>query len=200
MTFGVLWSSSGGSEGVDCLLGDAMQALIVHDNPAEIDRLRSVLARRGFMVSFCTDQEAAVKFVRRSVTDLVVLKQVIDGRHTTSVALAAEHFHSRAATILLSDRKRRDAVELFELIPSLHAVLGLRPESQMLGTLAISAVQSAGQRSIRCLPCPSPRPGSAHRQVLPRGARLWPSRPAIGHLSRCPLTGARFSRPIFQRS
>ncbi len=122
-----------------------MQALIVHDHPAEIDRLRAVLARRGFMVSFCTDQEAAIKFVRRSVTDLLVLKQVIDGRHTTSVALAAEHFHARAATILLSHRQRRDAVELFELIPSLHAVLGLRPESQMLGTLAISAVQSAGQ-------------------------------------------------------
>ena len=122
-----------------------MQALIVHDDPSEIDRLRKVLSRRGFMVSYCTNQREAAQFVRHSVTDLLILKQVIDGRHTTSVALAAEYYHPRAATILLSERQRADAVELFELIPSLHAFLGPRPEAQTVGALAVSAVQSASQ-------------------------------------------------------
>ena len=122
-----------------------MQALIVHDDPAEIDRLRTALSRRGFMVSHCQNQSEGLQFVRSAVTDLLVLKQVIDGKHTTSVSLAAEHFHPRAATILLSERQRADAVELFELIPSLHAVLGPRPDDQTIGTLALSAVQNTSQ-------------------------------------------------------
>jgi CheY-like chemotaxis protein len=122
-----------------------MQALIVHDDPAEIDRLRTGLSRRGFMVSHCQNQSEGLQFVRSAVTDLLVLKQVIDSKHTTSVALAAEHHHPRAATILLSDRQRADAVELFELIPSLQAVLGPRPDDQTIGSLALSAVQDASQ-------------------------------------------------------
>lgn len=124
---------------------DAMQALIVHDDPTEVQRLRMALARRGFMVAFCNSQEEALGFVRKCVTDLLILKQVIEGRHTTAVALAAERHHPRVSTILLSKRAREDALELFELIPSVTAILSSRPESNVLATLAISAVQNINQ-------------------------------------------------------
>jgi len=129
-----------------------MQALIVHDDLTESERLRVALSRRGFMVSICTDQETALDFVRRNVTDLLVLKQVIAERHTTSLALAAERHHPRVSTVLLSKRRRADALELFELVPSLCAILGANPESNVLSTIAISAVQSTSQPTLVLAP------------------------------------------------
>lgn len=119
-----------------------MQARIVHDDAAEVRRVGDALARRGFTVATCACQDSAIAFVRGSIVDIVVLKQVIDGRHTTSVALAAEYHSPRVATILLSTRRRAEAVELFELIPSLNAILGPCPDAHVLAALAVQAVRN----------------------------------------------------------
>ena len=138
-----------------------MQALIVHDDPAASDRLARALSQRGFMVTQHSDQDQAIDFVRNSVTDLVVLKQVIAGRHTTSVALAAEYHHPSAVTLLLSTRSRAGSVDLFEQIPSLHAILSVHPDPQLVSALGVHAVQnpnaatlvlSPGQRVVRAKP------------------------------------------------
>lgn len=120
-----------------------MQALIVHDDPSEVERIRAILARRGFMAACCTGQDDAIAHIRRQPADLLVLKQVIGGRHTTSVALAGEYRNPGLASILLTERNRADAVELFELVPSLFAILGPRPDSPLLASLALQAVEAA---------------------------------------------------------
>lgn len=122
-----------------------MQALILTDETAESDRLGRALARRGFMVAAFAEPEPALDFVRTSVTDLVILKQVIGGSHTTSVALAAEYYHPRCASLLLCRRNRVQASELFDHVPSLQAVLGERPDAALLTTLALHAVQNPAE-------------------------------------------------------
>ena len=122
-----------------------MQALIVHDEMAETQRIGRVLARRGFMVAACSDQTRATRFVRHTTTDLLILKEVIGGRHTTSVALAAEWRNPHAATLLLSERGRADAAELFEMIPTLRAILGRGADVQTLAALAMEAVRNPSQ-------------------------------------------------------
>ncbi len=141
-----------------------MQALIVHDDFSEVERLGRALSRRGFMVTSSSDQRQAQSYVRRTVTDLLVLKQQIGNRHTTSVALAAEHHNPRTATILMSERPRADAVELFELIPSLQAVLGMEPEAQLLASLGLQAVQNPGETMLVLSPH-ARLPRDAPRQV-----------------------------------
>ena len=79
------------------------------------------------MVITCTNQDEAVSLVRRSVTDLVILKDKIETRYTSAVALAAEYNNPQAVTFLLTERSRVQSFELFELVPSLHAVLSARP-------------------------------------------------------------------------
>jgi len=119
-----------------------MQALIVHDDHSEVQRLRGLLGRHGFQTAACTDQAGGLDQMRRMPVDLLVLKQVIGGRHTTSVALAGELRNPALATVLLTERSRQDAVELFELVPSLFAILGPRPEETLLSTLAVQAVEA----------------------------------------------------------
>jgi len=120
-----------------------MQALIVHDDPAEVARIRAVLERRGFLTATCPDQDEAVARIRRLPVDLIVLKQVIGTRHTTAVALAGELRNPGLATILLSARSREDTLELFELVPSLFAILGPRPDGALLSSLALQAVEAS---------------------------------------------------------
>ena len=119
-----------------------MQALIVHDELGELDRIGRALSRRGFMVITCTNQDEAVSLVRRSVTDLVILKDKIETRYTSAVALAAEYNNPQAVTFLLTERSRVQSFELFELVPSLHAVLSARPDAQLVAALGLQAVEN----------------------------------------------------------
>lgn len=129
-----------------------MQALILHDDIGEANRLGRILARRGFMVSACADQERATRFVRRTPTDLLILKEVIDGRHTTSVSLAAEYNNPHTATLLLSNRSRSQLVEQFDLLPSLRGILSGQPGAAFLTSLALQAVQSPSQNMLVLVP------------------------------------------------
>ena len=118
-----------------------MQALILHDDFSEVDRIGRALTRRGFMVSSCDNTQDATKFVKTKPTDIVVLKESIDGVFTTGTALAAEWRNPSAVAILISGRSRDRTKELFELVPSLQSILPHGSDPQVIATLALQAVQ-----------------------------------------------------------
>ncbi len=119
-----------------------MQAVIVHDDFSEVNRFGRALSRRGFMVTSCSDQQTASQYVRRRVADLLILKHRMEDRYTTSVAPPGEFTNPRIATIVLSDWTRQRALDLFELVPSLHAVLQPAPDADVLAALGVQAVQN----------------------------------------------------------
>ena len=117
-----------------------MQALIVHDDISEIQRIRLLLARRGYDVLETSDQAAGVLLARRKTVDLLILKLRIGDKHTSSVALAAEYNNPDVATVLLADGERADLLELFELIPSVKAILPEAPDRILLAALMTTVV------------------------------------------------------------
>ena len=123
-----------------------MQALIVHDDPLETRRFGRAMLQRGFLVAACGELAKARAFVRQGTTDLLILKHMLANRDTTAVALAAEHYNPKAATILLTARQRTQAIELFDLIPSLQAILGPDADAKLTADVAIQAVRNPSGR------------------------------------------------------
>lgn len=125
-----------------------MEALIVHDDKRETLAIGKEIQKQGFRVRFCLDQGRAITHVRKIKTDLLVLKQVIGGRHTTGVALAAELNNPSVSTVLLTSRSREDSIEQFELVPSIRAILDADLDPKFLGSLAKQIKQKHNTRTL----------------------------------------------------
>ncbi|WP_108814662.1 hypothetical protein [Loktanella sp. Alg231-35] len=74
--------------------------------------------------------------------DLVVLDERVEGQLTHAIALSGERKNPYQSAIMLTDRPGADSDDLYDLIPSLYALVGTDVKANMLGKLAFSAVSN----------------------------------------------------------
>lgn len=117
-----------------------MQAMLIEEDPAARAGTAAALAQAGFAVTVAGSVEDAKAAVRRASVDVLVTPERVGGRLAHDVALLAEWRNPGLGTILLSDRKE-DMDEIFELLPSLRAVLERDAPARTLAQLALAAAR-----------------------------------------------------------
>ncbi|TNC70849.1 hypothetical protein [Rubellimicrobium roseum] len=123
-----------------------MQVMILEEDPTLRTEVAAALAPEGFDILSFGRLGPAKEAARSTALDLLVLGESVEGRLAHDVALLAEWRSPGLGAILLSDRRGDEVEELFELIPSLQAVLGRRTGARTLAQVALSAAQAQSVR------------------------------------------------------
>ena len=119
-----------------------MQVMIVEEDPTLRTQITGALAPEGVDILSFGRIGPAKDAVRRANVDILVLGESVGGRLASDLALLAEWRNPRLGAILLSDREGAAAEELYDLIPSLQAVLGRRTGPRTLARVAIATARS----------------------------------------------------------
>ena len=129
-----------------------MKALILrHDADAAIATAR-VLVDCGYQISCCESHKIADAVVQLDTFDLLVMDEMIDGQLTHTLALSAERQNPDVTTFLMTDRGGAQTDDLFDLIPSLHALLGHAMPATVIGQLALASTHSADTFHVSVVP------------------------------------------------
>ncbi|MEL6682395.1 MAG: hypothetical protein AAFQ09_07090 [Pseudomonadota bacterium] len=117
-----------------------MRALILRHDPNAAIASSRALIDKGFQI-LCVDTRAAAEMLVRSNTiDLLLLDEQVQGELTHPVVLSGERNNPYISAILMTDRTREETDDLYDLIPSLYALAGLKTEASIIGQLALTSV------------------------------------------------------------
>lgn len=117
-----------------------MHVLIVEEFVPRLEALSIALIKTGFMVSSAMSPKMARSYIQQGAVDVLVLPEMLYGRRVHSLALLAEHQNPRVATILMTNRSDPDTDELFDLLPSVHAMVARRSTPQLVAQLVRASV------------------------------------------------------------
>lgn len=120
-----------------------MQVLILNQDRAAQAEQSAALGVKGFSVICADTVAAALSEIRKGGIDVLVAAERVQGRLSHSVALSGECRNPWMATILLTDRTDPDVDELFDLLPSVHAILGHGVEATAIARLAFTSVTAS---------------------------------------------------------
>ncbi|MEJ6401461.1 imidazoleglycerol-phosphate dehydratase [Yoonia sp. 2307UL14-13] len=126
-----------------------MKAMIMREQADKATETAQVLMDKGFQVVCVESQRYARAVLAAEPIDLLVLDETIHGRLTHAVALLGELRHPYISTILMTDLQGGDMGELYDLIPSLYAMAGCDISGDVLGKLAIAAIENVDQAAVR---------------------------------------------------
>lgn len=101
-----------------------MQVLIVDDMTERQENLTIALLRGGFQVTATSNIKLAETCIQCGHVDMMVSVESIGGKRTHGLALLAEYQNPMVSTLLITERTDEDVDELFELMPSLHGLIG----------------------------------------------------------------------------
>ncbi len=119
-----------------------MKALLLrHDVEAAAGDAQALIDK-GFQVVCVETRNVAHALMRIETVDLLVMEERIGGRLTHALALSAERHNPYISTVLMTDRPGSETDELYELIPSLYALVGTDTAPRLLGQLALSSVEN----------------------------------------------------------
>ena len=126
-----------------------MKALILRQNAVSTAAISQALADKGFQI-LCVDTLAAAHaLIRMETVDLLVMDERVEGQLTHAIALSGERKNPYLSAIILTDRPGMECDDLYELIPSLYALIGAETVADLIGKLAISAVSSVDEIAVR---------------------------------------------------
>jgi len=101
-----------------------MLVLVLEEDVIARRTVAKALKGAGFEV-LCADRPTmAMELLRGVPVDVLVANLKIQERFTLSVALAAEYYNPMVETILLTDSCGPETSEYYDLLPSLHYILG----------------------------------------------------------------------------
>ncbi|MDX8348331.1 imidazoleglycerol-phosphate dehydratase [Cognatiyoonia sp. IB215446] len=117
-----------------------MRALILRHDPIAAVASSRALIEKGFQI-LCVDTRAAAEMLVRSDTiDLLVMDEKVQGEMTHAVALSGERKNPYISAILMTDRSRDETDDLYDLIPSLYALVGVDTAPSLVGQLALASL------------------------------------------------------------
>ncbi|MDO6590237.1 imidazoleglycerol-phosphate dehydratase [Loktanella sp. D2R18] len=119
-----------------------MKALILRSDADAAVATARVLIEKGFQVLCVESHKVAYALVRLDTINLLVMDETINGHLTHSLALSGERRNPYLSAILLTDRIGSQTDDLYDLIPCLHALVGLRTPASLLGQLAVTSVSN----------------------------------------------------------
>ncbi|SMY09156.1 response regulator [Flavimaricola marinus] len=119
-----------------------MQVMVMNDDPEVQIRVTKGLMSKGFQVVGMETIARACAYVKLDPVDILITGERIGGRLSHTVALAAEYANPMVTTMLLTDRKDPEIDELYDLLPSLYALISPQSDPAIVTRLALSAVAS----------------------------------------------------------
>ncbi len=119
-----------------------MKALILRNDTQSAIATSGALADKGFQIHCVDSLTVAHTLIGIDTIDLVVMDERVNGQLTHAVALSGERKNPYQSAIMLTDRPGVDSDDLYELIPSLYALVGTDVSADLLGKLAFSAVSN----------------------------------------------------------
>ncbi len=119
-----------------------MKALILRNDAQTAIATTRALADKGFQILCVDSLTVAHTLIGIDTIDLVVMDERVKGQLTHAVALSGERKNPYQSAIMLTDRPGADSDDLYDLIPSLYALVGMDVSADLLGKLALSAVSN----------------------------------------------------------
>ncbi|MEO1638070.1 MAG: hypothetical protein AAFU41_02330 [Pseudomonadota bacterium] len=126
-----------------------MKALILRADPDASVATAHALTEKGFQVLCLQSQTVAHALIRIDTLDLLVMEEEVGGQLTHAIALSAERRNPGISAILMTDRASAEIDELYELVPSVYALVGTETPPALLAQLAQSATADMADRAAR---------------------------------------------------
>lgn len=117
-----------------------MKALILRADAAQAVETAQLLAQQGFQTLCVASRDIAHAMIRADVIDLMVMDERVGGQLTHTLALSAERRNPYVSTIILTDAAADATDDLYDLLPSLYALVGTGVGARMMAQLVLSAV------------------------------------------------------------
>ncbi len=117
-----------------------MRALILQNDDAAAVASSRALIDKGFQILCVKNRDVAETLIRMDKIDLLVMDEHIDGCLTHAIALSGERKNPFISSIIVTDRSGAETDDLYELIPSLYALVGGNTAPNLMGQLAYSSV------------------------------------------------------------
>lgn len=126
-----------------------MRALILQtDSDAAVASSRALIDK-GFEILCVKNRDVAETLIRMDTIDLLVMDEQIDGCLTHAIALSGERKNPYISSIIVTDRTKAETDDLYDLIPSLYALVGGETEPNLVGQLALSSVANVDDMRAR---------------------------------------------------
>lgn len=126
-----------------------MKALILRNDADASLATAQALIDKGFQILSVDTQTVAHALIRVDTVDLLVMDEQVGGQLTHAIALSGERRNPYLSAIFVTDRTSEDTNDLYELIPSLYALVGGDTTPELLGLLAQSAVTNVEEAKAR---------------------------------------------------
>lgn len=117
-----------------------MKALILRNDSDAAVTSSQALLDKGFQILCVEKRDVAETLIRMETIDLLVMDEELDGCLTHTIALSAERKNPYISSIIVTERAREETDDLYDLIPSLYALIGQNTSSHIVGQLALSSV------------------------------------------------------------
>lgn len=125
-----------------------MQVLLLDNSARRHEEIMVTFLKAGFLITATSSLKVAQTFLESEAVDLVIACEKINGRLSHGTVLLAEHRNPTLSTIMISDRTGDAMEELFELIPSVHSIVGSHVTAQTMLQLGRASVSSHGPRAL----------------------------------------------------
>ncbi len=119
-----------------------MKALILRQDPDASHAISRALMDKGFQILCVEKLDVAHALIRVDTIDLLVMDERIDGQLTHAIALSGERKNPCLSAIFMTDRPGEQTEDLYALIPSLYALVGMEVDAKLVAKLALSAVSN----------------------------------------------------------
>ncbi|MBQ1202469.1 MAG: imidazoleglycerol-phosphate dehydratase [Loktanella sp.] len=126
-----------------------MKAMILRDDAADAVQTAHLLSRKGFQTYCVGSRDIAQAMLQAELIDLLVMDERIGAQLTHALALSAERRNPYLSTIIMTDQGAEATDDLYDLIPSLYALIGTRTGTDMMGQIVLSAVANADEAARR---------------------------------------------------
>lgn len=117
-----------------------MRALILRNDPDAAVESSRALIDKGFQILCVENRTIAETLIRMDTIDLLVMDEEVEGCLTHGIALSGERKNPYISAIIVTDRTSQETDDLYELIPSLYALVGSNTAPKLVGQLALSSV------------------------------------------------------------
>lgn len=117
-----------------------MRALILRNDPDAAVESSRALIDKGFQILCVENRTIAETLIRMDTIDLLVMDEEVEGCLTHGIALSGERKNPYISSIIVTDRTKAETDDLYDLIPSLYALVGGNTGPKLVGQLALSSV------------------------------------------------------------
>jgi len=126
-----------------------MKALILRNDADASLATAQALIDKGFQILSVDTQTVAHALIRVDTVDLLVMDERVGGQLTHAIALSGERRNPYLSAILLTERSGEETNDLYDLIPSLYALVGENTDAELLGRLAYASVANVEEVKAR---------------------------------------------------